>query len=106
MVAINQQTRDRLEDLGYLNFADTSDDATQAGVQRFQIKHGELFTGGVAGHTGKQAAFDGWGPVSQKLLDMPRDCSCPDITRDADGTTSTDDVSGDMELVFIEIKET
>ncbi len=28
------------------------------------------------------------------------------ITRDADGTTSTDDLSGDMELVFVEIKET
>ena len=28
------------------------------------------------------------------------------VTRDADGTTSTDDVSGDMELVFVEIKET
>ena len=28
------------------------------------------------------------------------------VTRDADGTTSTDDLSGDMELVFIEIKET
>lgn len=28
------------------------------------------------------------------------------IARDADGTTSTDDMTGDMELVFIEIKET
>jgi len=28
------------------------------------------------------------------------------VTRDADGTTSTDDLSGDMELVFVEIKET
>lgn len=28
------------------------------------------------------------------------------ITRDADGTTSTDDMIGDAELVFIEIKET
>ena len=28
------------------------------------------------------------------------------VTRDADGTTSTDNLSGDMELVFIEIKET
>lgn len=28
------------------------------------------------------------------------------ITRDADGTTSTDDMTGDMELVFVEIKET
>ena len=28
------------------------------------------------------------------------------LTRDANGTTSTDDMSGDMELVFIEIKET
>lgn len=27
------------------------------------------------------------------------------ITRDADGTTSTDDLSGDMELVFVEIRE-
>ncbi len=27
------------------------------------------------------------------------------VTRDADGTTSTDDLSGDMELVFVEIKE-
>lgn len=29
-----------------------------------------------------------------------------EITRDADGTTSTDDMAGDMELVFVEIKET
>lgn len=28
------------------------------------------------------------------------------ITRDADGTTSTDNMAGDMELVFVEIKET
>jgi len=28
------------------------------------------------------------------------------VTRDANGTTSTDDMSGDMELVFVEIKET
>ena len=28
------------------------------------------------------------------------------ITRDANGTTSTDNLTGDMELVFIEIKET
>jgi len=28
------------------------------------------------------------------------------ITRDADGTTSTDNLVGDMELVFVEIKET
>lgn len=28
------------------------------------------------------------------------------VTRDANGTTSTDDVTGDMELVFVEIKET
>ena len=28
------------------------------------------------------------------------------VTRDANGTTSTDDLSGDMELVFVEIKET
>lgn len=28
------------------------------------------------------------------------------VLRDADGTTSTDDLSGDMELVFVEIKET
>jgi|SRR3990167_6165033 len=28
------------------------------------------------------------------------------ITRDADGTTSTDDLAGDAELVFVEIKET
>lgn len=28
------------------------------------------------------------------------------ITRDADGTTSTDSMTGDMELVFVEIKET
>ena len=29
-----------------------------------------------------------------------------EVTRDADGTTSTDDLVGDMELVFVEIKET
>lgn len=28
------------------------------------------------------------------------------VTRDADGTTSTDDLSGDIELLFVEIKET
>lgn len=28
------------------------------------------------------------------------------VTRDANGTTSTDDMAGDMELVFVEIKET
>lgn len=28
------------------------------------------------------------------------------ITRDANGTTSTDDLSGDMELVFVEVRET
>lgn len=28
------------------------------------------------------------------------------ITRDANGTTSTDNMTGDMELVFVEIKET
>jgi hypothetical protein len=28
------------------------------------------------------------------------------LTRDADSTTSTDDMTGDMELVFIELKET
>ncbi len=28
------------------------------------------------------------------------------VTRDADGTTSTDSMTGDMELVFVEIKET
>lgn len=28
------------------------------------------------------------------------------VTRDADGTTSTDDMTGDMELVFVEIQET
>jgi len=28
------------------------------------------------------------------------------IARDADGTTSTDNMTGDMELVFVEIKET
>lgn len=28
------------------------------------------------------------------------------VTRDADGTTSTDNLSGDMELVFVEIRET
>lgn len=28
------------------------------------------------------------------------------VTRDADGTTSTDNMSGDMELVFVEIRET
>lgn len=28
------------------------------------------------------------------------------VTRDANGTTSTDNLSGDMELVFVEIKET
>jgi len=28
------------------------------------------------------------------------------ITRDANGTTSTDNLAGDMELVFVEIKET
>jgi hypothetical protein len=28
------------------------------------------------------------------------------VTRDADGTTSTDNMIGDMELVFVEIKET
>ena len=28
------------------------------------------------------------------------------VKRDADGTTSTDDMTGDMELVFVEIKET
>ena len=28
------------------------------------------------------------------------------VTRDADGTTSTDDMAGDMELVFVEIRET
>lgn len=28
------------------------------------------------------------------------------VTRDADQTTSTDDMTGDMELVFVEIKET
>lgn len=28
------------------------------------------------------------------------------VTRDANGTTSTDDMTGDMELVFVEIKET
>ena len=28
------------------------------------------------------------------------------VTRDADGTTSTDNMTGDMELVFVEIKET
>lgn len=29
-----------------------------------------------------------------------------EVTRDADGTTSTDNMSGDMELVFVEIRET
>lgn len=28
------------------------------------------------------------------------------VTRDADGTTSTDNLVGDMELVFVEVKET
>lgn len=28
------------------------------------------------------------------------------VTRDANGTTSTDNMTGDMELVFVEIKET
>lgn len=28
------------------------------------------------------------------------------ITRDADGTTSTDNMTGDMELVFVEVRET
>ena len=28
------------------------------------------------------------------------------VTRDADGTTSTDSMTGDMELVFVEIRET
>jgi hypothetical protein len=28
------------------------------------------------------------------------------ITRDANGTTSTDDMTGDMELVFVEVRET
>jgi hypothetical protein len=28
------------------------------------------------------------------------------VTRDANGTTSTDDMTGEMELVFVEIKET
>ena len=28
------------------------------------------------------------------------------VTRDADGTTSTDNMTGDMELVFVSIKET
>ena len=28
------------------------------------------------------------------------------VTRDANGTTSTDDLVGDMELVFVEIRET
>ena len=28
------------------------------------------------------------------------------VLRDADGTTSTDNLSGDMELIFVEIKET
>lgn len=28
------------------------------------------------------------------------------VTRDANGTTSTDDMAGDMELVFVEVKET
>jgi hypothetical protein len=28
------------------------------------------------------------------------------VKRDADGTTSTDDMTGDMELVFVEIRET
>jgi hypothetical protein len=28
------------------------------------------------------------------------------VARDADGTTSTDNMTGDMELVFVEIKET
>jgi len=28
------------------------------------------------------------------------------VTRDADGTTSTDNMTGDMELVFVEVRET
>lgn len=86
MAVLDQFTRTRLESLGYLATADTSEEATQRGILRFQKNHGELFTGGVLGHTGKAATFNAeWGPVSQKLLDVPRDCSCPDIARDEDG---------------------
>lgn len=86
MAAIDLQTRLRLEQLGYLSKHDTGDHATEAGVLRFQQNHGDLFTGSVQGFHGRVPAGDGsWGQVSQKLLDMPRDCSCPDITRDADG---------------------
>ena len=86
-MTITAQTRLRLEELGYLSRSDTSEDATQVGVIRFQENHGKSFTGAVEAHSGAAATFNGdWGPVSEKLLYMPRDCLCPDIARSDDGT--------------------
>ena len=90
MTDIPEVSRNRLLELGYLGDTYSSSSewelAYKAAADRFQRNHGELFTGGVEGHHGRAAAFDAtWGDVSEKLLWMPRDCSCPDISRDADG---------------------
>jgi hypothetical protein len=86
---ISEESRNKLFLLGYLGPEDWDDDANpaiDAAVVVFQENHGELFTGAVEGYHGRAAAFDGgWGDVSEKLLWMPRDCSCPDIARDGNG---------------------
>ena len=86
MVALAPENRTRLDQLGYLVAGVTNVSATEAGVIRFQQNHSKSFTEAVLGVSGASASFDGsWGDVSQKLLDMPRDCSCPDIPRNAEG---------------------
>ena len=91
MTDIPEVSRNRLLELGYLVTTYSSSSewelAYKAAVDRFQRNHGQLFTGAVEGHHGRAATFDGtWGDVSEKLLHMPRDCSCPDIARYANGT--------------------
>lgn len=83
---IDSLTRNRLVELGYLTRGDTSAESTQRGILRFQTMHSIVFQNAVVGNHKRAAIYDGlWGPASQKLLDLPRDCGCPDVVRDADG---------------------
>lgn len=75
-----KKLRKKLYNLGYLQWDDS--DLTGA-LRLFQENHGAVYgTAGIEVY-GRPARIDGkWGPATEALLNIPRDCGCPDIQRD------------------------
>ena len=88
MAADLRKVQSELVRLGYMDepVRLVNEKNLQSGLKLFQKNHGRVFEEGGVNVHGRKCDVDGkLGPVTEKLLFMPRTCGAPDIARTQEG---------------------